>query len=77
VIGEIAERLTKEVGTSRTVSYRIAKELNTLARTVDWATPIDRAGTTKRSLKASAKRAKLPHARGTKKYRLKNARKRK
>jgi hypothetical protein len=77
VIGEVAERLSKEIGTSRAVSYRIAKELNTLARTVDWATPIDRAGTGKKSFKVSAKRGKLIHARGTKKYRSKNTRKRK
>lgn len=32
VIVEIAEKLSKEIGTSRSVSYRIVKRLNKLAR---------------------------------------------
>jgi hypothetical protein len=36
----VAERIQREIGLSRTASRRIAEKLNTLARSVDWATPL-------------------------------------
>ena len=36
----LARKISKKVGTSKATSYRIAKKLNTLAASVDWAEPV-------------------------------------
>jgi len=36
----VAKRLSAEVGLSHATSLRVAKKLNTLAKSVDWATPV-------------------------------------
>ena len=74
--GGIAERLSREIGTSRAASYRIAKKLNTLAGKVDWAVPVDGAVPTRKHLKANAERAGVTRVRGTKKRSSKRDRKR-
>ena len=40
----VAFRLQREVGLPKNVSARIAKKLNTLARSVSWATPVQEEG---------------------------------
>lgn len=40
----VAFRLQREVGLPRNASARIAKKLNTLARSVSWATPVQEEG---------------------------------
>lgn len=37
---DVARRISRELGTPKSVSYRIARKLNTLAASVDWAKPI-------------------------------------
>jgi hypothetical protein len=69
VLGEIAQKISKEIGTSATASYRIAKKLDGLASVVDWAAPIERP--------RGASRTKLARIRIAKKSRSKRARKRK
>lgn len=40
VFGDIARRLVREGGLSRATSFRIVTKLNTMAKSVEWATPI-------------------------------------
>lgn len=39
-VKSVAQRIYSEVGVSRAASFRIAKRLNELAKSVGWATPV-------------------------------------
>ncbi len=39
-LDRVVRRLVREVGLPRTVSTRIAKKLNALAKSVEWANPL-------------------------------------
>jgi hypothetical protein len=74
-IQQVAERLRKEIGTSPQVSYRIARKLNDLAKSVTWATPVeDGAKTVRFSAHRRTKQAKSQTV-TAKKTRRKQARK--
>jgi hypothetical protein len=40
-LSRVVNRLVREVGLPRVDSVRIARKLNRLAKSVDWATPLD------------------------------------
>jgi hypothetical protein len=64
-LSRVVNRLVQEVGLPRADSVRIARKLNKLAKSVDWATPVeddlDKSGRKRRAaspkLSASRKRA--------------------
>jgi hypothetical protein len=53
-LSRVVDRLVREVGLPRADSVRIARKLNKLARSVDWATPVeddlDKAGRKRRAV---------------------------
>jgi len=44
LVERVTQRIEHEVGLSRAAAMRIARKLNTLARSVEWATPVGNGG---------------------------------